>query len=378
MNKPSYPNAVHAIPRIAGATADEMPPAADQHGRPVRSSQHSHRTRANMRVFILLCGACLLVSAGYVGWAILRNQFPSLAPAGSGVPVENGDGKAIAALQALPHVVFRNLAPGRGSSDIALTPLAASSGKRTLVAAQCERVYMAAGQGLCVGAHDGATVSDVAYTFGSDFQPRHRLQLGGFPSRARVSPDGRYGATTVFVTGHSYNEAGFSTLTNLIDMATGTVIADLEQFEVVRDGSRFSSPDFNFWGVTFARDSNRFYATLGSGGKTYLVEGDISARRVRVLRENVECPSLSPDNERLAFKKRVGVFGQWRLHILDLATLEDQPLAAETRAVDDQVEWLDNNQILYRWGQDVMILATDGSAPPRTFLAQAASPAVER
>jgi dipeptidyl aminopeptidase/acylaminoacyl peptidase len=183
---------------------------------------------------------------------------------------------------------------------------------------------------------------------------------------------------TEFVAGHSYAEAGFSTLTTLIDMPTGRIITDLEKFEVFRDGTRIASPDFNFWGVTFARDSNRFYATLGTGGKTYLVEGDVSARRARVLRENVECPSLSPDNKRIAFKKRDGSLGMWRLHILDLATLEDRPLEAETRIIDDQVEWLDDNQILYRWGQDVIVVPTDGSAPPRIFLARASSPAVVR
>jgi hypothetical protein len=32
--------------------------------------------------------------------------------------------------------------------------------------------------------------------------------------------------------------------------------------------------DINFWGVTFARAPGRFYATLGTKGHTYLVEGD--------------------------------------------------------------------------------------------------------
>ena len=34
--------------------------------------------------------------------------------------------------------------------------------------------------------------------------------------------------------------------------------------------------DVNFWGVTFARDSDRFYATMATGGKTYLIEGSVS------------------------------------------------------------------------------------------------------
>src|SRR5207244_621595 len=128
-----------------------------------------------------------------------------------------------------------------------------------------------------------------------------------------------------------------STQTTLIDMASGATLGDLEQFSIWRDGARFQAPDFNFWGVTFARDSNRFYATLGSGGRTYLIEGDLTAREATVLRENVECPSLSPDDSRLVFKKRVERSGPgpvvWRLHLLDLATMVETPLV-ETHSVD--------------------------------------------
>jgi hypothetical protein len=70
-------------------------------------------------------------------------------------------------------------------------------------------------------------------------------------------------------------------------MRTGKRLANLEQFTTFRDGKRFKSIDFNFWGVTFARDSDRFYATLSTRGKTYLVEGNVRARRMRVLTENV-------------------------------------------------------------------------------------------
>ena len=54
-----------------------------------------------------------------------------------------------------------------------------------------------------------------------------------------MSSDGRYGAVTMFVSGHSYADAGrFSTATTLIDMDAGRKIADLEQFEVTHDGQR--------------------------------------------------------------------------------------------------------------------------------------------
>jgi hypothetical protein len=194
---------------------------------------------------------------------------------------------------------------------------------------------------------------------------------------------------TVFVSGHSYAEGAFSTHTTIVDTASGEQVADLEQLTVLRDGERFESPDFDFWGVTFARDSNRFYATLGTGGKTYLVAGDLAARQMTVLREGVECPSLSPDETRIAFKKQTGSGGTalWQVAVLDLATLSETVLSTETHNVDDQVEWLDDGHLLYGLPAapapagavtNVWSLATDGSGPPQLLASGAWSPAVIR
>src|SRR6185503_8531147 len=153
------------------------------------------------------------------------------------------------------------------------------------------------------------------------------LTLPGIPSRARISPDGRLGSVTAFVTGHSYADPGtFSTRTTILDMAHGRKLADLEDFAVTRDGRPFKSIDFNFWGVTFARDGNTFYATLASGGRNYLIRGSVRARAAAVIHEGVECPSLSPDNTSIAFKKRIGgSAGWWQIAILDLATMAEKP-----------------------------------------------------
>ena len=56
-------------------------------------------------------------------------------------------------------------------------------------------------------------------------------------------------------------------------MTGDTVVASLEQFRVTHRGRTIDAPDVNVWGVTFARDSDRFYATLATGGETYLIEG---------------------------------------------------------------------------------------------------------
>jgi hypothetical protein len=132
----------------------------------------------------------------------------------------------------------------------------------------CERVYFAHGRGICMG----IAPSGVDYTasiFNAKMEPQETIALTGLPSRARVSSDGRYGATTVFVTGDSYlsSPTAFSTRTTIVDMAGGDQVGQLEQFKMSKDGAPFDAVDFNFWGVTFdPRDSDRFYATLGTGG----------------------------------------------------------------------------------------------------------------
>ena len=116
----------------------------------------------------------------------------------------------------------------------------------------------------------------------------------------------------------------------LLDVRRESVIGDLEQFTIVRDGRRFKAADFNFWGVTFAAsDSNTFYATLRTGTTHYLVRGNIAERRATVIADDVECPSLSPDERRIAFKRRVGpAASSWRLYVLDLATMTSRIIAA--------------------------------------------------
>jgi dipeptidyl aminopeptidase/acylaminoacyl peptidase len=249
-------------------------------------------------------------------------------------------------------------------------------------------VDFASGTGICLVLYSGQSLVNSVYIFGPEFHLRHTLPLGGLPSRARVSPDGRYAVFTVFVTGHSYADAGFSTQTLILDTTNGNIVANLEEFAVTKSGARFQAPDFNFWGVTFTQDSNRFYATLSSRNRIYLVEGDVGTKTAHVLREDVECPSLSPDNQRLAFKRRVpaGTGFRWEIHLLDLASGEERALTAERRNVDDQVEWYDNEHLLYALpddgpsatpGENVWMLPTDG-APPQLYLQKASSPAVVR
>ena len=262
-------------------------------------------------------------------------------------------------------------------------------GKRTREATplMCHRLHFAAGHGSCLVVERDFFTTYAALLFDAAFQPRHRIPLNGIPSRTRVSPDGRHAAITVFVSGHSYADSLFSTETGIVDTGTGAlVVANLEELPVVRDGQPFHSLDFNFWGVTFAADGDRFFATLGTGGVMYLVEGSLADRTLHVVTEGIECPALSPDETRIAFKKRMpgSARAHWRPHVLDLETLEETALA-ESRSVDDQVEWLDDGNVLYALPKetgspiaDVWVLPADGGGRPEIFLDQASSPAVLR
>jgi len=325
--------------------------------------------------FVTLSVVCVSTGGGYVLQSNARHR--ALTQAAAALPAAAPE--SVAAIQAQPHLLFRNLSEAAQAGFVGLAPLGAPNGSRQITGYSCSRLHVAAGHGLCLAEQqdDPFGAPYRARIFGPDFRTVHEVPLAGLPSRARVSPDGRLGASTVFVSGDSYAIDTFSTRTTLYDMGAGTALGDLETFAAFKDGRRFQSVDFNYWGVTFARQPGRFYATLGTGGHTYLVEGDVGARTVKVLRDGVECPSLAPDGKRIAFKEKVsgGLDVKWRLSVLSLDTLEDHPLA-ETRNVDDQAEWLDDRTVLYSVASDIYAVPADGSGEPRLFTARADSPAV--
>jgi hypothetical protein len=269
------------------------------------------------------------------------------------------------------QLLFRSVSTGR----IASVPLADPGAKPRVSGLRCDRFAVAERTAVCLAVRPGTlpALTDVMI-LDDHLNVRHTETLPGTPSRARVSPDGKLVYWTLFVTGDSYAATGFSTRAGIYEVATGALVKTIEELAVYHDGSRYTAPDVNFWGITFARDGNRFYATLGTNGKTYLVEGDYSHYRGKTLRENVECPSLSPDGTRVAFKKKVGD-GVWRLSVLDLATMKETALA-ETRSVDDQALWSDDHTVLYGLDNAVWAVPADGSGTPRRLAADAASPAV--
>jgi hypothetical protein len=299
----------------------------------------------------------------------------------------------LSALPPRPSLMFINLANDGAFNRVAVASLAAPAGAAYITPLSCERVYFANGRGLCLSVTDEGTIgpegpvaSRWAEVFDADFHVRRRIRLAGAPSRVRVSPDGRYAAATVFDSGHSYADHRFSTRTTIFDLETAAVaIEDLETVETRRDGAVFQARDFNFWGVTFARDGDTFFATLDTAGTSYLVKGRVNERVMYVVHAGVECPSLSPDNTRVAFKRRLGSAsrGWWQIAVLELASMKESSLTAETRSVDDQVEWLDDERVAYHiTGEgtpaDLWAVRVDGTGRPERIRRAAFSPAVLR
>ncbi|MFC4079995.1 hypothetical protein [Amycolatopsis samaneae] len=278
------------------------------------------------------------------------------------------------------RLLFRNTAAGPDSGKLASVPLATPDAPRQVGDLRCDRFAVAAGTGVCLAVHPDVlpAVSDVI-VLDDKLGVKYKESLPGTPSRARVSPDGKFVYWTLFVTGDSYAAQGFSTRAGVYEVQPGTLVKTIEELPVFVDGARYRAADVNYWGITFAPDGNRFYTTLGSKGKTYLIEGDYQRFFGKSLRDNVECPSLSPDGKRIAFKKKISE-GVWRLSVLDLATMRETPLA-ETRSVDDQALWQDSSTILYglakpEGGSDIWSVPADGSGAPRLLVPDGASPAV--
>jgi hypothetical protein len=315
--------------------------------------------------------ACLVAAAtGAATLSSCASDTKDQAKATASVPIRQGDMLVVGLDRSRP----------RTYGNAAVVPAADPSATRRLTALKCKRVAYAAGTGICLAERLPAkAVPAFQATF---FDARQHVtgsvDVAGDPSRARVSPGGRYAAATTFVGGDSYAPEGrFSTRTVIFDAQKPRMLANIEDFAVFKDGRRIRDRDFNFWGVTFDGDAGRFYATLATGTHHYLVRGDLGSRRVTVLRDGVECPSLSPDRSRIAFKARVGKPWQWRFHILDLKTGKITALPEE-RSVDDQIEWLDEQRLVYDRDEVVMQVAADGKSPPQEFLPSANSPALVR
>ncbi|MBC7278594.1 hypothetical protein [Nocardioides sp.] len=287
-----------------------------------------------------------------------------------------------------PRIVFRHTGRDAEYGHVGAVTLADPGGPRALTDLSCDRVYAQARSVSCLRTERGVVsryrAIDLAIsTSGQAWREVDETDLPGLPSRTRLSPDGRLVSTTVFVNGDSYLASGFSTRT-AIRRVGGASYGDLESFKLVVDGHRVAPVDRNIWGITFTDDGRTFYATVATGGRTYLVRGDLAERSLTTVADHVECPSLSPDGTRIAFKEADESGTRWTPAVLDLATGRRTVLAGEVHSIDDQIEWLDDDTVLYglaRQGEpvsDVWALDTSTTATPRVLVPEASSPAVLR
>ncbi len=218
-----------------------------------------------------------------------------------------------------------------------------NDGVRHSTGLACTRLDLNDFGGICLANDGGLGGSARGFILDAALEPQKSFGLNR-PSRAAVSPDGSVVVWTGFTLGHSYLAEGeFATITQLISVER-SLGANLESDFATFDGElRNENPDRNYWGVTFV-DNDHFYATMGSEGTTSIVEGRISNSRIDVRFENASCPEISPDGSTIVAKEQRG--DQFRLIAIDVATGDRRDLG-ETMMVDDQVEFLDGDTILY-------------------------------
>lgn len=306
---------------------------------------------------------------------------PDVAPTPTAVvPIEAG-------LTAQPgEVLVVNRVPGDDYGRLAIRH---ADGTRTLLDRECMRVHINADHGVCLS-RDSGIVPQFTTTFFESINPNVEIKSypSALPSRARISPEGRFSAVTAFVTGGSYADIGgeASTLVTIDEIESTALLRGARQFDVISDEPRFNNLDPQFWGISFV-DENEVYITGFYGEEPEIMHGYLEDMTLEPTGWVGSCPSVSPDGKTLVFKEMLPN-GDFELVAVDVETQTKWKLG-ETRSVDDQVEWLDNDTILYALhpeGGDTalqpefdiwMIDIAEGSEP-ELFLPNADSPAVAR
>lgn len=335
-------------------------------------------TRARLSILSVICVIALGAALAYL--VVSRNHQKNVEDHAAGVAQVS-----LAGIEAQPRIVFRNTAPGGSYGRVAMVSLGNPAGARAISSTPCDRVYATEKSVLCLSSDRGFVPTYGAHVLDNEMRQRQTLPLTGIPSRARLSRDGAYAATTTFTASDSYGAVAFSTRT-IITAVGGNTVGNLEDFTLIHDGESIKPVDRNYWGVTFAADDDTFYATVRWSKHTWLVRGSIAKRTLVTLHEDAECPSLSPDGKQIVFKQRGNLpLGKWRLVDYDIASGKVTPLA-ETRSVDDQVEWLDDTHVMYGLPRarsqpeidDIWVVPNSGSGQPKLLIPQASSPAVVR
>ncbi|UMP04802.1 RNA polymerase sigma factor [Amycolatopsis sp. EV170708-02-1] len=167
-----------------------------------------------MKFVVALAGVAALAAASVVYVVQAKAKSPE-RQADATVAVDSS-GQVVLGEQG--RLLFRNGASGPGYGNVASVPVSDPAGPRRISSLTCERFYTAANGGLCLAKEATPMAGAVARFVDAALGDVKRVDVPGIPNRAKLSPGGRMGSWTTFVTGDSYSTPGtFSTRTAIND-----------------------------------------------------------------------------------------------------------------------------------------------------------------
>lgn len=285
-----------------------------------------------------------------------------------------------------PRIVFRHTGTDNEYGVVAVVPLDDPAGPRAFTGVSCDRVAARPDGASCLLTDPGIAATYEGVELDADWQEVATHDLPGLPSRTRLSPDGTLVATTVFVAGHSYMSTGFSTATEVHEFGEGERWGNLEKFQLVVDGREVNPLDRNVWGSpssTTRRSTPRSRPVVVRGWSRATSRGARSPRcrptpsARRCLPTGAASPSRSTSTPDAA---SCGRSPSRTLTTGDRTLLQSGP-----RGLDDQVEWLDDDTLIYGLPRadepgvtDTWAVDTTAEATPRLLIEQAWSATVVR